>query len=120
VPRIPDLEEFEKKISSVASTISLTKARKLMNISYPTIRRYVDKGYIRVIRRGNSMQISLDEIERFLREGNRPPQTDPGEKAPPIAAKPQPGIDPNRIIPGKEPDPVEKKDSAFPPYVRNL
>jgi len=120
VPRIPDIEAFSKKLDGLSGSVSLSKAKKLLGISYPTIRRYLDLGYIRSFKRGNSIQITLDEIERFLVEGNREPTTDPGEKPPPIASQPQPKIDPKKVIPGKEPDPVEENDSAFPPYVRHM
>ena len=52
-----------------AGWVSLSKASKLIGISYPTAVRLRQQGRIRTIRIGGVFRVYTDEIKRIMREG---------------------------------------------------
>lgn len=102
------------------TSVSMTKAAKILGLSYPSMKRYLAKGWIRGVRKGAGVSVDLAEIERFKKEGN---YLSPAEKAvrdEQDAVREQKPVDAIKVIPGKEPDPVEVADSAYPAYLRNI
>ncbi|MGD9725591.1 MAG: helix-turn-helix domain-containing protein [Nitrospira sp.] len=100
------------------TAVSMTRAAKILGYSFQTMKRYVDRGYIKGIRKGAGTSIELEEIERFRREGNHLTAAERAARDEQEAAKPVNPPDPSKFIPGKEPDPVEQ--SSYPDYIRNI
>ena len=50
--------------------VSLNQFAKIIEVSYPTAMRMVDRGEIKVIQVGGIKRIYTDEVKRFLNEGN--------------------------------------------------
>ncbi len=63
---------------------SLREATKLIGVSYPTICKLRDANHLRTIKVGGIYKVTVDEIERFLTEGNyvAPPPTAPEGEGP--------------------------------------
>lgn len=112
---------FSGRFKAPKTSVSLTKAAKILGYSFPTMKRYVDKGYIKGIRKGAGISIELEEIERFRREGNHlSPAAKAIQEEQEAARQPKPA-DPSKFIPGKEPDPIERQsETAYPDYIRNI
>lgn len=79
--------------------ISLKQASPMLGISYGTAVKLAAKGAIRVIKVGGVTKVTIDEIERFLAQGNFvlsdqniPPAADPGIKIPVEPPAPVHGI----------------------------
>src|SRR5688572_27967813 len=99
------------QFKAIKTSVSLTRAAKILGFSYPTMKRFVEKGWIRGVRKGMNIHISLDEIERFQKEGNHLSPVEKAAKDEQDAAREQRPVDPDKVIPGHEPDPVERADS---------
>lgn len=52
--------------------LSLNGAAIELGISNPTIRRYIERGFIRIVPRGSGVVITRIELERFRERGNHP------------------------------------------------
>lgn len=49
----------------------LREIKSIKSVSYPTMKRMIESGKIKVDHVGAQMRIPREEIERFLEEGNR-------------------------------------------------
>lgn len=52
--------------------VSLREFAKIIGVTYQTALRYKDDGNIRVSRIGGRFRVTLEEVERFQKEGNLP------------------------------------------------
>jgi excisionase family DNA binding protein len=60
--------------------MSLREFARTIGVTYQTALRYKDDNHIEVYRVGGRFRISVEEVQRFLREGNRlPTRTDEGQ-----------------------------------------
>jgi len=51
--------------------VSLRQFGQLIGVSYPTALRMRTRGYVEAIRVSGIWRISVDEVQRFIEEGNR-------------------------------------------------
>jgi len=67
-----------KDLQKLASRgwVSLSQFAGIAEVSYPTAMKMREKGEIRAVRVGGIWRIYMDEVRRFLREGNAPNSED--------------------------------------------
>lgn len=83
--------------------VSLTKACRLIPLSWPTAKKYVEEGKLRGIKIGGRWMVDLAEVDRFRREGNYVEPTEQDAVADYAKA--------NKAV---------TKSTAFPSYLRHF
>ena len=127
------------RVKSLASAIakgmvSLREAAPMLGISYMTARKLASSGKLRTLEVGQQRRVTIEEVERFIREGNyvepttTPPSTVPEQPIKPGAVMHQRQAE-VELKPRKEaPFMKEAQDilnepdepSNLPPYLRQF
>jgi excisionase family DNA binding protein len=73
-PPSPERLALANRVMRLASKgwVSMHEFAQLIGVSYPTIMRMRESGNFSYIRVGEQYRVYLEEVERFLREGNLP------------------------------------------------
>lgn len=75
LPRAKPSAETEALVQASENWVSLRQFIVVAKISYPTGIKWINERRIHATRRGNTWQISEAELQRFLKEGTRPPES---------------------------------------------
>lgn len=87
-----------------ANTVSLVKAAKILDKSYPTVRKLVAQGFIRTVKIGTRSEVLMSELERFKKFGNWIHET---QEPPELSDNPPPPS-------SKISDVIQKDDRTLP------
>lgn len=69
------------EIAAAVNYVGIKEAAAMLGLHYQTVIKYCDKGYLKTLTVGYRRKITLDEIDRYKREGNH--SGEGGEQSPP-------------------------------------